>query len=1146
MRKKFSSALSITLAGLLAVGGMNASPLTAYAANQATVDVGNTVQFVEGTAGGVLADAYKGKEIEITANNKDDKIPLNATLYKTQPSAAAPYEFAWVNGADIIPASVSSNGSITGTQYSQLHVYAGKATLVGDKVGQVMTITVKKLGKKIDSKNNTASDLRSSDGPYVAEPQTPVTFDIRYDAKSISDDAHTKMGDPAEETGWTFLGWDLDGVFTTVEIPAGSSDEAKSDAIDSQVWRGGVDFNTAKTTTSMTPLWAENYYTVIYNDNGSTEGSKPEETKGAYETIKTQTLKEFTGKKGSFLPKTKTWNLEADGSGKEFKGDVTGSSQTTAGDTIATLLSDTDAVKKITTDSSDKTKKSITVYVNWGDEVDASIDTTKSGGNVAGLTYPTVTVSSSAWDSPDPIKAGSKVTLPTVNDSIMPGDNEIALVYGQTVTTGYKYELVGFSTEASAGSDGKWQITNGCTPGATVTVNETTVFVPIFNAIEAEVEPVEATKFVLKPGDHAAPNSNNKDLEKQIVGTKIKVVNPFTAATNWHFKEWSYNNGTGAATVKETEDYEVVANNELTATWEKDTYKYVFYDGTDVISRKTVDFDATDTLATLSGRTISGTLRGWATTPDATAPEYFDGTTADKFFTTKDATVTLYAVRVSADDAIKVEYTSSKNISAQPGATMSVKKGSEISLATFEISGFELVGWTTDRDYTTKETADASGATVIDVGSKYKVDKATVFYAVWQPVTEITLDDNIQNSQTVDVKVKTSKETFDFPKNTYTRSGYSFIGWSNVANATTAKWEDEAKGVKVSDLTGNTAYAVWKANSYRFEYVTNSDYVTGTMKNVVWTATDATAKVSDPNVVGSGLTVEKFDDENKTPKVTFEGWALAKDAGKDDLFLVNKGTYADAVEISGAEPGATITFYGIWKLSDKEKAVVAEAEAEEAKKAQEEAEAAKAEADQKAADAKAAADKATADAKTATDKAASDVKAANDAKAASDKAAADAKTAQTTAEQKAADAQKTADSANAKLKLATALTTNAGKTKKVSGTSYKTDADAGKSVAVTKGKNVKTLTLKATVKIGGNTYKVRALNAKAFTGKKIRTIKIAGNNLKTVDVNAFKGTKATKITITKAKAVKKQIQAAAKAAKLKCTVKGTTVTITKK
>ena len=205
------------------------------------------------------------------------------------------------------------------------------------------------------------------------------------------------------------------------------------------------------------------------------------------------------------------------------------------------------------------------------------------------------------------------------------------------------------------------------------------------------------------------------------------------------------------------------------------------------------------------------------------------------------------------------------------------------------------------------------------------------------------------------------------------------------------------------------------------------------------------------------------------------------------------------------------------------------------------------------ADVKAAEEKLTAALKTAKTNAQNDAKTQKDA---ADKAT----TAQKTAEGER-DAAKTElnttkgqlDTANktiadtaADAKLAKTLKANKNKTKTVSGTKYKTDADGGQSVAVTKGKNVKTLTVKSSVKISGYSYKVRALNAKAFTGKKIRTIKIAGNYLKNVDVNAFKNTKATKITITKAKNVKTQLKAAAKAAGLKYSVKGTTVTITKK
>lgn len=100
----------------------------------------------------------------------------------------------------------------------------------------------------------------------------------------------------------------------------------------------------------------------------------------------------------------------------------------------------------------------------------------------------------------------------------------------------------------------------------------------------------------------------------------------------------------------------------------------------------------------------------------------------------------------------------------------------------------------------------------------------------------------------------------------------------------------------------------------------------------------------------------------------------------------------------------------------------------------------------------------------------------------------------------------------------------AGSPVKVSGQSYKVIKPAKGStkgtVAFTKAKNKKSVTVPAAVKIYGKTYKVTKVNAGAFKGKKIRTVTI-GKNVKTIKKNAFKGSGATKVVL-KTKLLKKK------------------------
>ena len=72
-----------------------------------------------------------------------------------------------------------------------------------------------------------------------------------------------------------------------------------------------------------------------------------------------------------------------------------------------------------------------------------------------------------------------------------------------------------------------------------------------------------------------------------------------------------------------------------------------------------------------------------------------------------------------------------------------------------------------------------------------------------------------------------SKHTYDtaksLSKNIYTKTGYTFLGWSKDKNATTATYTDEES---VKNLTGTNnetvnLYAIWEANKYTVKYNAN-------------------------------------------------------------------------------------------------------------------------------------------------------------------------------------------------------------------------------------------------------------------------------------------------------------------------------------
>lgn len=87
-------------------------------------------------------------------------------------------------------------------------------------------------------------------------------------------------------------------------------------------------------------------------------------------------------------------------------------------------------------------------------------------------------------------------------------------------------------------------------------------------------------------------------------------------------------------------------------------------------------------------------------------------------------------------------------------------------------------------------------------------------------------------------------------------------------------------------------------------------------------------------------------------------------------------------------------------------------------------------------------------------------------------------------------------------------------------------------VAFIKAKNAKKVTVPATVTLYGKKFSVVQIDARAFKGKKIRTVTV-GSNVKKIQANAFKGSKATKMIVKSKKLTKAKVKGSLKKSKIR-------------
>lgn len=138
-------------------------------------------------------------------------------------------------------------------------------------------------------------------------------------------------------------------------------------------------------------------------------------------------------------------------------------------------------------------------------------------------------------------------------------------------------------------------------------------------------------------------------------------------------------------------------------------------------------------------------------------------------------------------------------------STQKAMKGDSITLSKnqFSKTGYSFAGWDT--------SSKASSESYTDGDSYTMGDTDVTLYAVWKTGYTITFDAN-GGTGTMANQVVSFGETVTLSKNTFTRSGYSFAGWSTSSYTTIATYSDGAAYTMYS-TSDVTLYAVWMSVS---------------------------------------------------------------------------------------------------------------------------------------------------------------------------------------------------------------------------------------------------------------------------------------------------------------------------------------------
>ena len=322
--------------------------------------------------------------------------------------------------------------------------------------------------------------------------------------------------------------------------------------------------------------------------------------------------------------------------------------------------------------------------------------------------------------------------------------------------------------------------------------------------------------------------------------------------------------------------YAIFSANEYTITFHSNF-------GEDQTSTQEMVYDQVGHLTKNAFEYTGHTFSGWATTSDGVV-EYADEAEVSNLIASKNGNIHLYAKYDVIVYSVKFE----KNLDAEVIGTMSDQaieaiQTTELKVNAYTSTGYSFKGWSLSATGEVKY-ADAEEVSGAQIGTLQE-NGVLILYAVWEETTyNVTLKANygVQDDKHL------SGNYFDgitLPKNDYTRTGYSFGGWSLSQNGEKA-YNDEAE---LHILENVTLYAVWTPNTYTVKFVAAG--ASGTMDDQTMTY-DQKAQLSKYAFTKAGY--------------AFIGWALSQDG---DV------VYNDEDEVKNLATSGDFTLYAVYEAN---------------------------------------------------------------------------------------------------------------------------------------------------------------------------------------------------------------------------------------
>ena len=369
------------------------------------------------------------------------------------------------------------------------------------------------------------------------------------------------------------------------------------------------------------------------------------------------------------------------------------------------------------------------------------------------------------------------------------------------------------------------------------------------------------------------------------VGDKVTISSTVPVKAGYKFLGWSTKKSASSASYKAGDS--VTLNDAydgkvtLYAVWQGKTYtvKYDSNGGTGSMDDSVFKLATDVRLSSNKFTKENYTFIGWSTSKGGEVTYTNEAKVKD--LGGEGDIVTLYAVWKS--NAYTIKYDSNGGNGFVGESSYNYGNSIKLTKNKFTKDGYTFIGWNTNKD--------ANVALYTDEQEVSGLSGNITLYAVWRSNTyTIKYDSNGGNGSMANVSHGYG-ESKRLAKNTFTKEGYTFVGWNTDKNASVALYTDEQEVSNIGE-SGETVtlYAVWKANTYTVKYDSNGG--NGSMANVSYSYGE-NKKLTKNTFTKSGY--------------TFIGWNTNKDA--------NAALYADEQEVDNLtkENNELIILYAIWE-----------------------------------------------------------------------------------------------------------------------------------------------------------------------------------------------------------------------------------------